>query len=58
MKKIDDIHHKEKRILIIGAGISGLLAANFLKQKGFKVTVLEKSRGVGGRMATRRFDYF
>jgi hypothetical protein len=40
--------------LVLGAGISGLIAAGELVRAGVKVTVLEKSRGVGGRMATRR----
>ncbi len=44
-------------IAIIGAGISGLTAANILKNDA-KVTVFEKSRGVGGRMATRRAEPF
>ncbi|HSK85423.1 MAG TPA: FAD-dependent oxidoreductase [Rubrobacter sp.] len=44
----------QKSCVIVGAGISGLLAANTLKQEGWTVTVLDKSRGVGGRMATRR----
>jgi predicted NAD/FAD-dependent oxidoreductase len=39
--------------VIVGAGISGLLAANTLKQEGWTVTVLDKDP-VGGRMATRR----
>jgi hypothetical protein len=47
---------KDKRILIIGAGISGLMAGHLLNHHGFKTTILEKSHGVGGRMATRRFD--
>ncbi len=38
---------------IIGAGISGLTAGRKLAQAGHDVTVIEKSRGYGGRLATR-----
>jgi len=41
-------------VLIIGAGMAGLAAAQILAQHGIKVRLLEKSRGLGGRMATRR----
>lgn len=40
---------------IIGAGISGLVCGRTLKQAGHQVTVLEKSRSLGGRCATRKF---
>ena len=43
-------------ILLIGAGIAGLTAARELTKQGHTVTVLDKGRGVGGRMATRRID--
>ncbi|MDG2013788.1 MAG: FAD-dependent oxidoreductase [Pirellulaceae bacterium] len=42
---------------VIGAGLSGLVAAQELTKQGFCVTVFDKSRGVGGRMATRRADH-
>jgi renalase len=38
---------------IIGAGLSGLTAGKLLAKAGHEVTVFEKSRGYGGRMATR-----
>lgn len=45
---------EEFDIAVIGAGISGLTAAQSLRCLGQTVVVLEKSRGVGGRVATRR----
>ncbi len=43
-------------VIVMGAGVSGLVCAKALSRSGFKVTVLEKARGVGGRMATRRIQ--
>jgi len=40
---------------ILGAGISGLVCGRALKKAGHQVTVLEKSRSLGGRCATRKF---
>jgi phytoene dehydrogenase-like protein len=35
-------------ILIVGAGINGLVAANYLRRAGFGVTMIERSERVGG----------
>jgi predicted NAD/FAD-dependent oxidoreductase len=44
-------------IVIIGSGISGLRAGLELAQHSDnKIIILEKSKSVGGRVATRRFD--
>ncbi|MCK7526325.1 MAG: protoporphyrinogen oxidase [Ignavibacteriales bacterium] len=37
-----------KKIVVIGAGISGLTSAYLLSKKGFDVTVIEKNNSVGG----------
>ena len=44
------------RVAVVGAGLSGLMCARTLSDHGFEVQVFEKSRGAGGRMATRRGD--
>jgi predicted NAD/FAD-dependent oxidoreductase len=41
-------------IAVVGAGISGLLLARALSARGADVAVFEKSRGFGGRLATKR----
>jgi renalase len=41
-------------LLVVGAGVAGLTAAHALAERGLRVRVLEKSRGLGGRAATRR----
>lgn len=43
-------------VAIIGAGLSGLSCARALLTGGQSVRVLDKGRGVGGRMATRRIE--
>jgi hypothetical protein len=43
-------------VAIIGTGIAGLAAARYLRERGIACTLFDKSRGLGGRMATRRVD--
>jgi len=42
------------RIAVIGGGMAGLACANELARADAKVTLFERSRGLGGRLATRR----
>lgn len=44
----------EHQIIVIGAGMAGLSCAGQLADAGIDVVVLDKGRGVGGRLATRR----
>jgi renalase len=46
-----------KHIAIIGGGMAGVVCARTLLQAGHQVTLIEKSRGFGGRMATRRTEF-
>ncbi len=42
--------------VIVGAGLSGLQLGNALQQQNKDYLILEKSKGLGGRIATRRID--
>ena len=44
------------RIAVIGAGMAGLTAARLLHEAGERPVVFDKSRGLGGRLATRRAE--
>ena len=44
--------NSSKQVYVVGAGISGLIAALELEQAGFEPIILEKSDGVGGRVRT------
>lgn len=43
-------------MIVIGAGLSGLVCARRLQTFGLDVRVVEKSRSLGGRCASRRFE--
>lgn len=56
-KEPPEANSKSKHFAIIGAGLAGISCARTLVQAGHQVTMFEKSRGVGGRMATRDTAY-
>ena len=41
---------KNKRVIVIGAGLGGMSAAIMLASNGFQVTILEKNAQVGGKL--------
>ncbi|WP_046250332.1 NAD(P)-binding protein, partial [Streptomyces sp. MBT28] len=45
-------------VVVVGAGIAGLVAAHRLTSAGVTTTVLEAAHAVGGRMATEKVDGF
>jgi len=45
-----------KTICIIGAGSSGLVAANHLREAGYEVTMFEKAAGMGGAFVSKAYD--
>ncbi len=49
---------QSKKVIIIGAGISGLTAAKILKQQSYNVLVIEASDDVGGRVKTDKVNGF
>ena len=46
-----------RHFAVVGAGMAGIACARTLMQARHSVTVFEKSRGPGGRMATRRTEF-
>jgi len=47
----------EPRVAVIGAGIAGATCARALSVSGCAVHLVDKSRGAGGRLATRRLEW-
>lgn len=46
-----------KNIMIIGAGMAGLVAGSLLKEAGHKITIIEANDRVGGRIFTKRYPF-
>ncbi|WP_179957566.1 flavin monoamine oxidase family protein [Exilibacterium tricleocarpae] len=43
---------RREDVIVIGAGLAGLYAASLLQERGYRVTVLEGSDRIGGRLYT------
>ena len=50
----DESEESKTACIIVGGGITGLITATILQRQGISTTVLDKGRGIGGRVATRR----
>ncbi|UOE53664.1 flavin monoamine oxidase family protein [Bacillus sp. CMF12] len=46
-----------KHIIIVGAGMAGLVAGSLLKDSGHKITILEANNRIGGRVYTIRSPF-
>lgn len=44
------------KIAVIGAGMTGMVCAQALRAAGYMPSVIDKGRGIGGRIATRRVE--
>ncbi|MFL6336110.1 MAG: protoporphyrinogen oxidase [Pyrinomonadaceae bacterium] len=51
------INQAEREVTVVGAGISGLLAAYALTRKGYRVTLSEERAHAGGLIQTKRTAY-
>lgn len=50
--------NEHKKVVIIGAGISGLTIGNILAKRGLKVTIIEKESDIGGLARSVKYDGF
>lgn len=44
---------KNKKVIIVGSGINGLIAANYLSRKKYSVSIIEKNPNTGGACTFR-----
>lgn len=55
MKRIiGKLNPLDKNVNIWGAGFSGLILGYYLKEKGFKVTIYERTNKIGGKIGTKK----
>ena len=48
-----------KKVVVIGSGLGGLISATLLAQSGYEVSVYEKNETLGGRLNYKKRDgYF
>lgn len=52
----EEIEVNKAQVIVVGAGMAGITCARRLAQADIDVLVLDKGRGLGGRLATRRTD--
>jgi len=57
LRKGEHSNNSKTTCIIVGGGITGLIAATTLQRQGVQVSILDKGRGIGGRLATRRIKY-
>src|SRR5213593_5202060 len=53
-----DSHQSQFPVVVVGGGLSGLIASTLIARSGLPVVLLEKSATVGGRAASRSKDGF
>jgi lysine-specific histone demethylase 1 len=51
-------HQRRRKVIVIGAGVSGLAAARKLKSLGFEVVTLEGRKYVGGRVNSYKWGKY
>src|ERR1043166_4244788 len=54
---IGTLDKAKREVTVVGAGISGMLAAYALDKKGYEVTLVEERAHAGGLIQTRRTEY-
>ena len=55
---IDGKSPRNKRVVVVGAGLGGLAAAASLRAEGFDVQVVEKNERIGGKLNFHQIDGF